>query len=236
MKTLIRLMAVAVIAAAFVALTQRRQISAARTELAQLEADAALQTSEASAAPAMSSTVTADDIARLRAENRDIHKLRGQISQAREKRRALEQMQAQNAQLRQQIDRLKANPDAVNTQTFPLENKGAATPENALETTFWSMYQGDIEGLSRTMPMMTHEFERMPPAERTNNITLLRAMASTIAHLEVLERKLISQEEAHLTVRFTRREEVDLQLPTGRDQSTFILRRTNDLWQVVAER
>ena len=45
-----------------------------------------------------------------------------------------------------------------------------------------------------------------------------------------------SPDEAHLTVRIAPRQGVDLQLPSGRDHTTFVLRRTNDLWQVVAKR
>ena len=154
MKTIFRLLIIAVAAAAFLAITQRNQINAARAELAKLEStDAVLSSNRSPASPTSpASVVTPDDISRLRAENRDIHKLRGQISQAREKRRAFEQMQAENAQLREKIAQLKANPNAAPAEPFPLSNKGQATPDAALETTFWSMYQGDIESLSRSCP------------------------------------------------------------------------------------
>jgi hypothetical protein len=235
MKTLFRLLVITIAAAAFLAMTQRSQINAARTELKQLEVKAAIESSKVPLTPPVS-VVTSDDISRLRAENRDIHKLRGQITQAREKRRALEQMQGENAQLREKIDQIKANPNAAAAEPFPLSNRGQATPEAALETTFWSMYRGDIEALTRVMPMMTREFERMPLEERTNSVMMLRAMATTIGKLEISDRKFDSSDEAHLTVRITPRQGMDLQLPSGRDQTTFVLRRTNDLWQVVAER
>jgi hypothetical protein len=235
MNILIRCLTLVVAAAAFLAVTQRRQINAARAEFARLEASATVQSTKLSAEPSISA-VTAEDISRLRAENRDIHKLRGQISQAREKRRAVERMEAENTQLREKIDQLKANPSAALTQPFPLSNKGQATPDAALETTFWSMYQGDIEGLSQVMPMMTQEFERMPPEERTNNITLLRAMAATIGQLEIVDRKFPSSDEAHLNVRIGPREGMSLGPVLGRDQKTFVLRRTNGLWQIVGER
>ena len=45
-----------------------------------------------------------------------------------------------------------------------------------------------------------------------------------------------SPEEAHLTVRIAPCQGIDLELPSGRDHTTFVLRRTNDLWQVVAKR
>ena len=234
MKTLIRCLAITVVAAAFLATSQRTQINAARAELARLEAIARVQSSKASPV-SRASTITAKDIERLRAENREIHKLRGEISQAREKRRALEKMQAENAQLREKIDQIKADPNAAVGEPFPLSNKGQATPDAALETTFWSMYQGDIETLSRLMPMVTAEFERMPPEEKANSIMMLRAMAATISKIEILDRKN-SPDEAHLNVRITPRAGVNLGSAFGRDQKTFVLRRTNNLWLVVGER
>lgn len=238
MKTLVRCLAIAVAAAALMALTQRGQINAARTELKRLESSTPVQSSNPSVATTGSTiiAVTQDDISRLRAETRGIYKLRGQISQAREKRKAVEKLQAENAQLREKIDQLKANPNAALAEPFPLSNKGQATPEAALETTFWSMYQGDIESLARVMPMATAGIEKMSSEERTNNITLLRAMAATIGKLEISERKFDSPDEAHLTVRISPREGMDLQLPSSRDETTFVLRRTNNLWLVVAER
>jgi hypothetical protein len=234
MKTLVRILAIAVVATAFLAINQRRQISAARSEVARLEPSAAVQSPKPSLATTRSAT-TAGEIARLRIENRDIHKLRGQISPAREKRKAIERMQTENAQMREKIDKLKANPNATIVQPFPLSNKGQATPETAIETMFWSMYQGDIETLSRVMPMM-QELETIPPEERTNKVTLLRAMAGTIGKLEILERKFDSPDVAHLSARITPREGLGRGSPFGGEEKTFVLLRTNDLWQIIRER
>src|SRR5688500_95444 len=132
MKTLVRILAIAVVATAFLAINQRRQISAARSEVARLDPIAAVQSPKPSVATT-GTTATAEDIARLRAENRDIHKLRGQISPAREMRKAIERMLTENAQFRKKIDQLKANPNAAAAQPFPLSDKGQATPEAALE-------------------------------------------------------------------------------------------------------
>ena len=76
----------------------------------------------------------------------------------------------------------------------------------------------------------------MPPEEKTNSVMMLRAMAATIGKFEILDRKFDSPDEAHLTVRINRRQGMDLQSAPFPDQSTFVLRRTNNLWQVVAER
>jgi hypothetical protein len=234
MKTLFRCLAVAIAAAAFFAIAQRRQISTARTELARLEPGSPVQSPMASRA---ASPAASDEIKRLRAENRDIYKLRGQISQARDKRREFERMQAENARLREQIKNIKSNPHRASTSsTFSLINKGQATPDAALETTFWSMYQGDVETLSRAMPMATMQFEQMPPEEKTNNLAMLKVMASTIEKLEVVDRKSDSPDEAHLTVRFTAPQGSTLNAVLDRGKTTFVLRRTNDFWQIVGER
>jgi hypothetical protein len=232
MKTLFRCLAVAIAAAALLVVAQRRQISSARTELARLEANAAVQTSKG---PQAASPATEQEIRRLRGENRDIHKLRGQISQAREKRREVERMQAENAQLREQIKNVKSKPPGGSARTFPLANKGQSTPDAALETTFWSMYQGNLETLSRTMPMATMGFEQMPPEEKTNTVTMLRVMASTIEKLDIVDRRSDSPDEAYLTVQITAREGTGLNSALGPGKRMFVLRRTNELWQIVAE-
>ncbi len=230
MKNLIRLLAFAVLAAAFLAIVQRRQISGARAGVARLEATAAGQTL-AVPAGTPGSPVTPEDITRLRDENRDIHKLRGDITRARQQRKDLEKLQVENARLRERINQLKANPQAA-AQPFPLANKGQATPDAAVETTFWLMRQGDIDGLATLMPVAAAEFQRMPSEEKTNSIMLLRAMASSISNMEILDRKDPVPDEAQLRVRFTRRDGLDF----GRDETTFLLRRTNNLWQIIGER
>src|ERR1043166_4409437 len=97
MKMLFRCLIVAIGVAALLAIAQRNQISAARTELARLEASRAVQPSKTDLLPSVSAA-TEEEIARLRVANRDIYKLRGQIAQAREKRKEVERMQAENAQ------------------------------------------------------------------------------------------------------------------------------------------
>jgi len=235
MKRTFWFLAVAIGAAALLAVDQSKQINTARTELVRLEANAVGHLSKAPG-PLSTSAATEEEMRRLRADNRDIHKLRGQISQAREKRKEIERMQAENAQIRRQIEQLKTNPQAGSAQSFPLLNKGGATPEAALETTFWSMYHGNVETLSRLMPMVTMEFEKMPPAEKTNSLMMLKGMAATIEKMEIVEQKFESPDEAHLTVRMTWAEGMGVSSAFGPGKSTFILRRTNDSWQIVSER
>ncbi len=231
MKTLFRVLVVANAAAAFFAFVQRNQISSARAKLAQWEASGSAHNSKVLASTASSDT--AEEIKRLRAENRDIYKLRGQISQAREKRKEIERMQAENARLREQIKNIKSNPQAA--RSFSLTNKGQSTPDAALETVFWSMYQGDIESLSRVMPMATMGWDKTPPQERTNNLTMMKALAATVEKLEILDHKSDSPDKAYLTVRISSQGGVNLHPWFDGGKKSFVLRRTNDLWQVVAE-
>jgi hypothetical protein len=233
MKTLVRLVAVATAAASLLAVVQRNQIISVRSKLAQLETSGSVHNSKVPASTV--SLDTQEQIKRLRAENRDIYKLRGQISPAREKRKEIERMQAENAQLREQIKNIKANPQKTSPRTFPLANKGQSTPGAALETVFWSMYQGDVETLSRVMPMATLNWDTTPSQERTNNLTLMKALAATVEKLEILDRKSDSPDETHLTFRITAPDGTNLNSFFGPSKRTFVLRRTNDLWQVVAE-
>jgi hypothetical protein len=233
MKTILRFLAVAIAAVALVAIARSKQISNARAHLARLETNSAEGVVKAPSR-SVTSAETEAEINRLRTDNRDIYKLRGQITQARQKRKEIERMQAENVQLREKINQIKLHPNSV--PQFPLANKGQDTPDAALETAFWTMYQGDVESLSRVMPMATLDYQRMPPAERTNSVMMLRVMASTIAKLDILEQKLDSPDEAHLTVRITPREGADVNLPFASRQTTFVLRRTNNLWQIVGGR
>jgi hypothetical protein len=213
-------------------IAQRKQIAVARTKLEEAKAGRVQEGSRASLTASVSPDIERE-IARLRSENRDIFKLRGQISQARQKRREVEGLQAQNAKYRRQIEEAKTNPGG--SGSFPLLNKGQGTPEAALETGFWSMYQGDLQSVGRIMPIMAGEFERMPPTERTNSVMMLKAMASAIQSMEIMDRKSDSPDEVYLTVQMNWREGMNLNSTFGPKKSTFVLRRTNDLWQVVAE-
>lgn len=247
MKTIVRCLAVLIFAALCLAVSQRRQIQEARAELANPKesapapADSPARASAASVAtqsvpPPSLDQAAAAEIDRLRAENRDIYKLRGEIAQAREKQKEFTRLQADNVQLRQKIADLRANPPAAGARPLPFANKGQSTPEAALETAFWSMYRGDLEGLSRAMPMATDEYDKMAPGEKTNALTMLRAMAASIGSLEVLDRKQESLDLAFVTVHLAPREGLGLLPNANVDRSIFILRRTNDLWQVIGQR
>jgi hypothetical protein len=231
MKTLFRFLLTTVVLATVLVIAQRKQISVARTKLEQLKAGAVPERSETAIATSVSPDIE-KEIARLRGENRDIHKLRGQISQARQKRRELEGLQAQNAQYRRQIEQAKADP--TGGAKFPLLNKGQGTPEEALETAFWSMYQGEVQHLAQVMPVATTEFDRMPAGEKTNSMMLLKAMASTIESMDVLDRKSDSPDEVSLTVQMKWRDG-NLSSTFGPAKSMFVMRRTNGFWQVMAQ-
>ncbi len=244
MKTIVRCLVVLIFAALCLAVSQRRQIQEARAELANPKesapapADSPARASAAAQSASLPSPdpVAAAEIDRLRAENRDIYKLRGAIAQAREEQKEFTRLQADNVQLRQKIADLRANPPAAGARPLPFANKGQSTPEAALETAFWSMYRGDLEGLSRAMPMATDEYDKMAPGEKTNALTMLRAMAASIGSLEVLDRKQESLDLASVTVHLAPREGMGLLPNANVDRSIFILRRTNDLWQVIGQR
>jgi hypothetical protein len=232
MKMLVRCLMVAMAAAVLLVIAQSKHISGARTELARLNATSSV--AQPTGATPATSPALSEEVNRLRAENRDIYKLRGEISLAREKRKTVERMQAENANLREQIEKIKSNPQAALAGAFSLADKGQSTPEAALETAFWSMYQGNIDALSRVMPMATIGFDKMTTEEKPNTLAMLKLMASTIRKLEILDRT-DSPDETHLSVRIVAPDGVNLSSAFGGKKS-FLLRRTNDIWQIVSER
>ena len=232
MKAVIQLLVIAGVASTIIAVKQRAEINAVRAELEPMQTSPTAQPSEAASAPR--AAVTPAAIAELRAETRDIHKLRGEIPRAREQRRVMEEMQRENAALREKIASIKENPELAARFEFPLANKGQATPEDAIETAFWSMYHADMGSLSRVMPMATAEADREPPAERAQYLKLLRAMAAAIEKLEIRELTYPAPEEAHLIVEVTPRANLNFELPFR--EQRFVLRRTNDVWQIVGQR
>lgn len=93
----------------------------------------------------------ADEIARLREDNRDLLHLRNEVSQLQEKKQELELLRSENSRLRAQSSAAK-KPASAGGARKPvvltkdnLSNRGLSTPEDAIQTFFWAYNHGDVQ-------------------------------------------------------------------------------------------
>jgi len=128
--------------------TDNARLLQASTEATQLKAD--LEKSNGNEAQ------DAEEIARLREENHDLLKLRGEISQLRDAKALFEKVSAENQRLVAQAKNA-AHADArqsmqpVTIRVSDLINRGWNTPEDAVQTFYWAQRDGNIDGLQRSM-------------------------------------------------------------------------------------
>jgi len=97
----------------------------------------------------------AKEIDRLREENRDLLKLRNEVNQLRETRGQFEKVSAENLRL-QALAKDRPKPDAKQPSMQPVVlrldsvyNRGLNTPEDAIQTYYWGLREGNAETLSR---------------------------------------------------------------------------------------
>jgi septal ring factor EnvC (AmiA/AmiB activator) len=94
------------------------------------------------------------EIARLREENRDLLKLRGEINQLRDSKAQFEKVSAENHRL-QSIAKNAAATEAkqsmqpITIRIDNLFNRGQGTPEDAMQTFFWAAREHNTETLAR---------------------------------------------------------------------------------------
>jgi hypothetical protein len=125
---------------------ENASLQQASAETTQLKADLEKSTSDGAQ--------DADEIARLREENRDLLKLRGEINQLRDARAQFEKVSAENQRLQSQA-KTAAKADAkqsaqpVTIRFDMMFNRGQATPEDAMQTFFWAAREHNSEALAR---------------------------------------------------------------------------------------
>jgi len=120
----------------------------ASAEAAQLKADLANSTDDEAR--------DEQEIERLREENHDLLKLRNEVNQLREARVQFEKASAENQRL-VALAKNAARADAkqsmqpVTIHVSNLINRGWNTPENALQTFYWALRDGNIDVLQRSV-------------------------------------------------------------------------------------
>ena len=134
---------------------QHQQLRELRAENASLQKDSA-EASQLKADLEKSNGNEAQDveeIARLREENRDLLKLRGEINQLRDARAQFEKVSAENQRLQAQAKSVaktdsKQTLQPVTVRIDMLFNRGQATPEDAIQTLYWAIRDRNSDMLS----------------------------------------------------------------------------------------
>jgi len=108
----------------------------------------------------------ADESTRLREENRDLLKLRGEINQLREAKAQFQKVSAENQRLQSQVNaaaktNAKQSIQPVMIRIDMLFNRGQATPEDALQTFYWAIRDRNSDMLEHCVtPKSWSQFQR----------------------------------------------------------------------------
>jgi hypothetical protein len=99
-------------------------------------------------------TQDATEMGRLREENRDLLRLRNEVFQLRESKVQFEKVSAENQRLLAQAKSASKTESNQSMQPVVLRldsvyNRGLNTPEDALQTYYWGLREGNAETLSR---------------------------------------------------------------------------------------
>jgi hypothetical protein len=155
-----------------------------------------------------------EELVRLRAEAREVHNLRNEVSQLRAGVKEADQLRAENQRLRGAGKPLQAAPStgvaAPPAATSPegyyaKENwafTGYATPEAALQSVIWAMHEGDTKTLLASVT--PEEMERMQKEWGDKSEAQVSADAKRgtdkISGIRILESKTLSDDEVVLSV------------------------------------
>jgi hypothetical protein len=123
-------------------------LAQAATEANQLKADLA----KSAGAQAQDA---AEEIARLREENRDLLRLRNEVNQLRDTKGQIEKVRAENLRLQTQVKDIQKSEvkqpvmQPIFIRLDNLYDRGLSTPEAALQTFYWAQHEGNKNALER---------------------------------------------------------------------------------------
>ncbi len=193
---------------------ERRRISGLRQDNEGLREELAAAKQLVDAKISDQSGTTTEELERLRAEAREVHKLRNEVSQLRSGVKEADQLRAENQRLRAAGRPLQgapgtgvAAPSATASQDgyYAKEHwafTGYATPEAALQSVIWAMREGDTKTLLASLT--PEEMERMQ--KEWGNKSEAQVSADTkrgtdkISGIRILESKTLSDDEVVLSV------------------------------------
>src|SRR5437667_1125613 len=193
---------------------ERRRISSLQQVNEALREELAAAQQSIGARGGYQNRATNEELERLRAEAREVHKLRNEVSQLRAGVKESDQLRAENQRLRGAGRQLQtaqstgvAAPSAAASQDgyYAKENwafTGYATPEAALQSVIWAMREGDTRTLLASVT--PEEMARMQKEWGSKSEAQISADAKRgtdkISGIRILESKTLSDDEVVLSV------------------------------------
>jgi hypothetical protein len=128
-----------------------------------------------------SESVDTNEIATLREQTRDLARLRGEVMQLRAKKRELDAAKQQNAQL---LDAQRTGAPIPHetpagfVSKDKLANVGYATPDDAVQTFFWAVREGNINAVVQSLSPDSRERQRIEKLAPEDRAKLEREISS----------------------------------------------------------
>ena len=195
--------------------TERRKVDALRQENERLIEERAAAQRLISERQTRQSGPQNEELARLRTEASEVHKLRNEVSQLRAGAKEVDRLRTENQQLRAADRQLRAAPTTgVTTPAAAAGSQegyytkeswafsGYATPEAALQSAIWAMREGDTRTLLASMApqevaRMQNEWANKSEAKISADT---KRGTDKISSIRVLESRRLSDDEVVLTV------------------------------------
>lgn len=222
MKIIVRLLLVLVLAgAAAMVGVKQSAIATARAEhrvlLEQSEAARKLAEANKGVAPARGDE---GELEKLRAQNKDLPKLRNEVRQLRRQAEEMARLRAENQRLQEGI----LHPPSNYVSRASLADVGLGTPEAAVQTMFWALNQGNMR---RLLECGTPEMAKMIPAGVTDEQFHQESVkfANTFPGFRITETEQVSADEVVMKVQLL--EESD-----GGTLDSVHLKRVGNEWKV----
>ena len=135
------------------------------------------------------------EIERLRAENRDLLRLRGEVNQLNDAKIEYEKISAENERLRAQAQNaakseLKAMAPII-IRMDSLSDHGHTTPEATMQTFLWAERDGNVDELSRCFvpERWASIYSSIPEERRKNLLDQMRHEMDQLVSIEIVARK-----------------------------------------------
>ena len=215
MKRYLRLiLAGLLMASVAVVVVEKRRIAGLQQENESLRAELALVQQSIKAKASEQTLASKEELERLQAEAREVHKLRNEVSQLRVSMKEADQLRVENQRLRGAVRAPQAAPGngataspAIPSQEgyFAKENwafTGYATPEAALQSVIWAMREGDTTTFLASlapeeMARVQKEWGDKPEAQVSADT---KRGTDKISGIRILESKTLSADEVVLSV------------------------------------
>ena len=214
MKAFVTILAVIAIGGVLGSVMGWKAIRSLRAENEALRAQAAAASEQASQAGAAAAARHENEIKKLKADAKEVFKLRGEVSQLRGGAKAISELQAANQRLTaenrslrmaSQSATLDAEVESFTQQTFPKESwefMGYTSPEDALVSAIWTMQQGDPQAYFDSLA--PEEQERMSARWQDKSESEVsekhQSDVAAISGLQILDRRDVSDTEVLMDV------------------------------------